>query len=160
MEKNKWISYKTGLGEVILELIFYFIFVMLFFFSFYVSYWVGIYLFIILFLVFRKSNKILAINHNEMVILKYFFIKQRINTENIKKIYCKRTKLRFVSFVDVCVIFISNDKDSSAHFISYNFLGYINLLGLLNYFNDKVYIDKDSFKIINILYEENKFVSI
>jgi hypothetical protein len=160
MEENKRISYKTGLGELIVELIFYFIFLILFFLSFYVSYWVGIYLFIILFLVFRKSNKILAVNDNEMIILKYFFIKQRINIENIKIIYCKRTKLRFVSFVDVCVIFLSNDKDCSAHFISYNFFGYVNLLGLLNYFNDKIYIDKDSFKIINILYMDNKFVSI
>lgn len=158
MEEKKWVSYKISSRELIVELILYFLFLTLCLLSFYISYWIGTYLIIVLLFVFRKSNKIIVVNHNEMIILRFFFIKQKIKIENIKKIYCKRTKLRFVSFVDVCVVFRSDAKDCSAHFITFNFFGYIKLLDLLNYFSDKIYIDKNSFEIINFFYKENKFI--
>lgn len=150
--------YRVGLKELIIEIMLYFIFIIICFLGFYINFLIGIYLLFILFFMFKKSNKVIAINNNKMYVLRYFIFKQNVNVENIKKIYCKQTRLRFTSFTDVCVIFTNNDKYCEAHFISYNFFGYTNILEYLNSQNNRIIMDVNSFKLINVFFEENKFI--
>jgi len=133
-------------------------FIILCFLFIYLSIYTAIFSIIILGLFIAKSNYVLFIENSNVKILKHFFILKNIDFQSVSNINCSIIKLRFNSFVEINFSYEYKNRTETAQLIYFKFIGTENIVTLLNNLNEKVQIDKESFSLIGIQYEGNKFL--
>ena len=145
--------FKNEIKSVLLEILFNIFFIIIVIIFTFLSIWTAAYVFVIFVILIRKSNKVLIINENKLIILK------KINLNSIVEINCSMTKLRFVTFTEINIVYYNESgKKEDAQLISYKMFGYECILKLLDFFDSKgISIDINSFKLIGIEKNINKY---